>query len=110
MRHLPAVVPKFGSKGSVRVGSVVMIRRDNVPRMRWPMATVEKLHAGKDGVVRSVDVCTSGGLRSCPVQRLHNLEVADDCVAPDESAVEGDSRETVRTRSGRVSRAPIRFS
>ena len=78
--------------------------------MRWPMATVEKLHAGKDGVVRSVDVRTSGGLRSCPVQRLHNLEVADDCVAPDESAVEGDSRETVRTRSGRVSRAPIRFS
>ena len=41
VRHLPAVVPKFGSKGSVRVGSVVMIRRDNVPRMRWPMATEE---------------------------------------------------------------------
>ena len=77
VRNLPPVVPKFGTRGSVKVGSVVIIRRDNVPRLKWPLATVEKLNRGRDGVIRSVEVRTSDGRRTCcAVQRLHNLELA----------------------------------
>ena len=77
VRNLPAVVPKFGTRGSVKVGSVVIIRRDNAPRLKWPMATVEQLNHGKDGVIRSVQVRTSDGRRTCcAVQRLHNLELS----------------------------------
>ena len=139
VRYLPAAVPKFGNRGSISVGSVVLIRRDNVPRLRWPMATVVRLHPGKDGVVRSVDVRTSGGLRSCPVQRLHSLELADSHVKCDRSDASGSgvpirtrsaggdqevagdhvgcersdaggSHALTRTRSGRVSRPPVMFS
>ena len=76
VRNLPAIVPKFRTRGNVKLGSVVIIRRDNAPRLTWPMATVEKLYPGPDGVVRSVQVRTSDGRRTCcAVQRLHNLEL-----------------------------------
>ena len=141
VRNLPAAVPKFSSRGGLQIGSVVMIHRDSVPRLRWPCGTVEKLHPGKDGVVRSVDVPTSKGVYKCAVQRLHSLELVSassdvsapgdvSCVPGDGPCVPGDggvSRPcagqagsipsedaradvSVRTRSGRVSRPPVRFS
>ena len=39
---------------------------------------VERLHPGCDGVVRVADVRTSRGVRTRPVQRLHDLEVLDE--------------------------------
>ncbi|XP_043228647.1 uncharacterized protein LOC122384903 [Amphibalanus amphitrite] len=77
VRNLPALVPNFKSRGGLRVGSVVMIHRDNVPRLQWPWGTVERLHPGKDGIVRSVDVRTCKGVYTCAVQRLHRLEIVD---------------------------------
>ena len=77
VRNLPALVPNFKSRGGLRVGSVVMIHRDNVPRLQWPWGTVERLHPGKDGIVRSVDVRTCKGVYTCAVQRLHSLEIVD---------------------------------
>ncbi|XP_043228193.1 uncharacterized protein LOC122384656 [Amphibalanus amphitrite] len=78
VRNLPAAVPRFSSRGGLRVGSVVMIQKDNQPRLRWPWGVVERVHPGRDGVVRSVDVRTAKGSYTCAIQRLHNLEVVDD--------------------------------
>ena len=77
LRNLPHSVRKFKSRGRLQIGSVVLIREDNVPRLRWLMGVVEQLYPGCDGVVRAADVKTAHGVRRRPVQRLHDLEIAE---------------------------------
>ena len=77
LRSLPHSVRKFKSRGRLQVGSVVLIREDGLPRLRWVMGVVAKLHPGSDGVVRAADVRTAGGLRTRAVQLLHDLEVLE---------------------------------
>ena len=87
LRSLPAAVQKFKKQGNLQVGSVVLIREDNLPRMKWCLGVVEKLHEGRDGIPRAVDLRTSQGRKTRAVQRLYNLEIAqgvdlvDDCQA-----------------------------
>ncbi|XP_043207007.1 uncharacterized protein LOC122373228 [Amphibalanus amphitrite] len=77
LKNLPHSVRKFKSRGRLQIGSVVLIREDNVPRLSWLMGVVQRLHPSSDGVVRSADVRTTRGVRTRPVQRLHDLEVAE---------------------------------
>ena len=78
LRNLPPSVRKFTSHGKLRPGSVVLIREEHVPRMKWVLGTVTKLYPGRDGVARSAEVRTQGGqLRTRAVQRLCDLEVLD---------------------------------
>ena len=77
LRSLPHSVRKFKSRGRLQVGSVVLIREDNVPRLRWAIGVVTKLHPGSDGVVRAADIRTAGGVRTRPLQRLHDLEMLE---------------------------------
>ena len=44
------------------------------------MARVDKVHPGKDGLVRTATVKALKGVFNRPVQRLHKLEI--DAVAP----------------------------
>ena len=75
LRNLPPVVNGFGKQGNVGVGSIVLIREDNIPRMKWPLGVITRVFPGKDGLVRSVEVKTVNGLLVRPIQRLHDLEV-----------------------------------
>ena len=75
LRNLPAAFKKFRKEGNVQVGSVVLIREDGLPRMKWLLGVVEKLHEGKDGVPRAVEVCTPQGKKTRAIQRLYNLEI-----------------------------------
>ena len=75
LANLPAVVSKFRSRGGLQVGSVVLIREDNVPRMKWDMGVVVEVYPGKDKVVRSAKMHTASGDRVRAIQRLHNLEM-----------------------------------
>ena len=77
LRSLPHSVRKFKSRGRLQIGSVVLVREDNVPRLRWLTGVVERLHPGRDGVVRAADVRTTRGVRTRPVQRLHDLELLE---------------------------------
>ena len=78
LRNLPQSVRKFSSHGKLGLGSVVLVREDNTPRMKWVMGTVTKLYPGRDGVTRSAEVRTQGGqLRTRAVQRLCDLELLD---------------------------------
>ena len=75
LRNLPAAFQKFRKEGNVQVGSVVLIREDGLPRMKWLLGVVEKLHEGKDGVPRAVEVRTPQGKKTRAIQRLYNLEI-----------------------------------
>ena len=66
---------KFKSKCNLKVGSLVLIREDNFPRMCWPLGIIIETHPGRDGLVRPVKVRTSQGVVSRPIQLLYDLEV-----------------------------------
>ena len=60
---------------NVKVGQVVLVHDDNLPRIRWKLAVIEELYPGADGVIRSVKIRTSNGITNRPVVKLYPLEV-----------------------------------
>ena len=62
---------------NLSIGSVVLIREDNVSRMQWLLGTVQELNRGLDGLVRSVRLHTTKGTRIRAIQRLHDLEMSN---------------------------------
>ena len=92
----------------IREGDIVLVSDDNVSRTKWPMARVEKVHPGKDGLVPTA-VKAQKGVFNRPVQRLHRLEI--DAAAPQvtrEADVPLDGREKPRANSVNVQSVPIR--
>ena len=63
------------AEGDLEVGSVVLIRQDNTPRLLWPLGVVQNVYPGRDGVSRAVQIKTKSGVYVRPIQRLHCLEV-----------------------------------
>ncbi|XP_038162876.1 uncharacterized protein LOC119797746 [Cyprinodon tularosa] len=60
----------------LKVGDVVLIGEDNLPRQSWKMGRIQELFPGRDGLVRSCAVRTcSGALLRRPVQLLYSLEI-----------------------------------
>ncbi|XP_062557948.1 uncharacterized protein LOC134222815 [Armigeres subalbatus] len=61
----------------IRVGTLVVLREDNIPPLQWSLARIIEVHPGDDGVVRVVTVRTTRGIYRRPVNRI--------CPLPDES-------------------------
>ena len=78
--NLPPTVNKFKASGTPKVHSVVLLREDHVPRLKWPLGVITKVFPGKDQLVRSVEVKTSRGFLQRPIQLLHDLEVGSPSV------------------------------
>ena len=80
IRNLPlSKVSK--SSSNLRVGSVVIIHEDLTPRLKWRMGRVTKLHVGKDGLTRAIDMRTAADkIVTRPIQRVHMLELTDENV------------------------------
>ncbi|XP_053691399.1 uncharacterized protein LOC128739922 [Sabethes cyaneus] len=55
---------------AVQQGNIVVLREDNLPPLRWPMARITDVHPGADGVVRVVTVKTTNGIYKRPVNRI----------------------------------------
>ncbi|KAL0830137.1 hypothetical protein ABMA28_003594 [Loxostege sticticalis] len=60
---------------NVKLGSLVILKQDNIPTMSWPMARIVKLFEGHDGKVRAVEVRT-------PNNRTHTRAIHKICVLP----------------------------
>jgi hypothetical protein len=106
------------------VGEVVLVGSDNANQLTWHLARVLELIPGTDGVVRVVRLKTASGEYLRPVQKLYPLEVGEDdqtlgipnvgpCKVPLSRAavVPAASEESppLRTRTGRLVRAPKRY-
>ncbi|XP_055632434.1 uncharacterized protein LOC129772927 [Toxorhynchites rutilus septentrionalis] len=61
----------------IRIGSIVILREDNVPPLQWPLARIVDLHPGADGVVRVVTIRTTRGTYKRPVNRICPLPLED---------------------------------
>ncbi|KAJ8969795.1 hypothetical protein NQ317_004059 [Molorchus minor] len=53
-----------------KIGMIVVIVQDNLPPLQWPLAVIEKLHPGSDGIIRVATVKTRHGTYLRPVIRL----------------------------------------
>ncbi|XP_055623046.1 uncharacterized protein LOC129766502 [Toxorhynchites rutilus septentrionalis] len=55
---------------TIQIGSIAVLREDNLPPLCWPLARIIGLHPGLDGVVRVVTVKTATGVYKRAVNRI----------------------------------------
>ena len=77
MRERHSLVHK-SPKYEVKQGDVVIVKTDDKNRGKWPLAIVEQLFPGPDGVTRAVQLKTKNGVLERPVQHLYPLEMQCD--------------------------------
>lgn len=76
---------------NIEVGTLVLLKQDNAPPMRWNLGRVEAVFPGKDGLVRVVDVRTAYGTyrraitEVCPLPIEQPIEVIEE---PTDAAVQ----------------------
>ncbi|UYV61058.1 hypothetical protein LAZ67_1003267 [Cordylochernes scorpioides] len=93
----------------LKEGDLVLIGQDNTKRILWPVGRIIKLYLGKDEVNRVAKVKTSTGEWLRPVQRLFPLEISSEETPEKTSEDKGREKPlTIKTRSGREVRKPIR--
>ncbi|UYV73955.1 hypothetical protein LAZ67_11001581 [Cordylochernes scorpioides] len=100
--------PENKRERCIKEGDSVLIGQDNTKRILWPVGKIIKLYLGKDGVNRVARVKTSTGEWLRPVQRLFSLEISSE--ETPEKVSEDKKPLTIKTRSGREVRKPIRFA
>ncbi|XP_063625638.1 uncharacterized protein LOC134797347 [Cydia splendana] len=74
---LPTMQPRQIAENrehDLTIGDLVIVVDQNLPRGTWPRGRVVATFPGRDGVVRVVDVATSGGILRRPSKKLVRLE------------------------------------
>ena len=74
IRQLPRA-PVYKERGCLHIGSVVLVKDENMPRLKWPLGLVTKTNISRDNVVRSVEIKTQKGYVVRPIQNLYVLEL-----------------------------------
>lgn len=74
IRNLPPMKAKKAN-ADVKVGTLVLIKKEGKPRLQWPLGIISKLFPGKDGLIRAVELKTAKGVLCRAVQKLFKLEV-----------------------------------
>lgn len=69
---------KIHKNQPIKIGEVVLIKEENIPREKWKMGRIVQLIEGRDGLVRAVMVKTASGTGKRAVQNLCSLEVEGD--------------------------------
>ena len=59
---------------SLQKGKLVLILDENRKRQEWPLAIIEELHEGRDGLTRAVTLRTAKGQLRRPIAKLVPLE------------------------------------
>ncbi|XP_046478601.1 uncharacterized protein [Neodiprion pinetum] len=62
--------------GNIKIGSIVLVKNENLPPSVWPLARVIEVHPGTDGLVRVVTVKTKSSVLKRPIVKLCVLPVS----------------------------------
>lgn len=57
----------------VHVGQIVLVQDEGKPSVSWPLARIENVHPGDDGIVRVVTLRTSSGIYKRSISRIYPL-------------------------------------
>lgn len=76
--HQFQIRPKWQKEhGNAIVGQIVLVSEDNLPPSRWATGKIVQTYPGKDGLIRTVDVCCGNTTLRRPIHRLALLPIAD---------------------------------
>nr|XP_033334293.1 uncharacterized protein LOC117225086 [Megalopta genalis] len=62
---------------TLEVGTLVLIKEDNLPPLRWRLGRIKELHLGTDGGARVATAKTADGIFKRPVAKLCMLPIDD---------------------------------
>lgn len=80
--YLPTLTKRtkwFQEKIPLKIGEIVVIMDNQLPRNNWPLGKIEAVYPGKDGQVRVVDVKTKTGVYRRPVTKLCKVSLLEEC-------------------------------
>ncbi len=80
------------TKFKISVGDVVIVKSDDKNRGNWPLAIVQRVFPGKDGVIRAVRLKTAKGTLERPVQHLYPMELASESITPEANTLNPDAK------------------
>lgn len=63
-------------KPNLKIGDLVLMKQEKLPRNQWPLGLVVETYMGTDGLVRSVEVKTASGTYQRPITKICVLESA----------------------------------
>ena len=75
------------------VGDAVLIKSEDKNKGKWPLAIIQAIYPGRDGLVCGVQLQTGKGLLKRPVQHLYPLELACDKVPEKKQPMNPEARE-----------------
>lgn len=90
--YLPTLVKRtkdFDKTDPIKVGDLVIVCDDDVPRKHWTRGLVEKVFPGKDGQIRRVELRTNGRNLQRPVSKLAVLDVVSKSSQDQEELIYG---------------------
>ncbi|XP_029173549.1 uncharacterized protein LOC114942375 [Nylanderia fulva] len=76
LQHLSPRPKWWATRGAILEGQLCLVKGENTPPCRWPLARVTRVHPGMDGEIRVVDVRTSVGELTRPVVKIVPLPTA----------------------------------
>ena len=59
---------------NLKVGDLLLVMNENVPRGRWPLGKVDDIYVGRDGLVRSVRLSAQPSQLVRPISKIVFLE------------------------------------
>ena len=62
----------------IKIGTLVVIKEDNLPPMSWKLGRISAVHPGKDGVIRAVTFRSPSGVYKRALELLYPLPVDED--------------------------------
>lgn len=65
------------TKNSLKVDTLVVVKEDNLPPLKWKLGRIVAIHPGSDGIVRVADIRTSGGVIRRAFSKICPLPGAD---------------------------------
>ena len=79
--YLPSIQHRrkwIATSPNAHVGDLVLVMDQRTCRNDWPLGRIEKVHVGRDGLVRSCEITTTKGQCTRPITKLCLLEAATD--------------------------------
>ena len=74
-RHVYQSKKRGSQEEIIKVGDVVLMHAENVPRSSWKLVIVKEILRGSDGLVRAAEIKTNSGVTNRSIHLLYPLEV-----------------------------------